>query len=338
MIRLIAGIVGALLIAAVWLSVMRTVVTPGQRSSLLTRCSVRLAVLGGYALGRWLPQVTRLRFLELVPAFLMFAVGGCWVVGMGGGFLLLGYAAHETAPGEFADLFLMRSGDTPIAAIGWLCAALLLAAFTTYLVRFVGAYSQRETQVARLVDLAIRPPDAERVLARYLQSGSRDGLDRLFSDWVGWTTDVRCTHTAYPALVFARPSSDVCWISAITVLCDGAALACAIAPTWAPPAARELVDAGIRCLHELSGRIGAVPVSTPVSLEGREECAFSDTVRLTVEAGLPMERDMTLAWQEFQRLRIQYAPYAAAMADRLHYRHRILESDAEILPDVEVGR
>ena len=82
---------------------------------------------------------------------------------------------------------------------------------------------------------------------------------------------------------------------------------------------RVLLAAGPDCIQRLAGQLGirlAVPV---VSLHGREERAFSDTVRCAVAAGLPVERDGEKSWLAFQDSCTRYAPHADAICSYLRY-------------------
>jgi hypothetical protein len=59
-----------------------------------------------------------------------------------------------------------------------------------------------------------------------------------------------------------------------------------------------------------------LPVTT-ISLHGREERPFGDTMRLATDSGLPAERDLTWARTAFQEIRVRYAPYAVLISSRL---------------------
>ena len=54
-----------------------------------------------------------------------------------------------------------------------------------------------------------------------------------------------------------------------------------------------------------------------VSLQGREECDFPDTIKTALQAGLTAERDERAAWLAFQDWRQAYAPHASAIAAHL---------------------
>jgi hypothetical protein len=317
----VASALGAVLILASWLSVMRTVVTPRQRSSLAARLTLRLvtgvirlpARVARHGLREWLQ--------DLCTPVSLLLMGSVWIVSATAGFALLaaGIQGVPFTVRGLAGFFLMRSAGAGLAAAGWLSGALMLAAFSSHLVRVTAAYSRREGPVARLAARATRPPDAEVVLADYLRSGSRDHLDGMFAEWSGWLADVQTSHLAFPAMLYLRPASDLCWAKAALIVLDCAALTEAAAPEWAPPNTRPLLTMGSRCLHLLALELGAVESPAPVSFHGREELPFGKTFRLAVEAGLPVERSEEAAGVAFLSLRLKYAPYPAAIGDQLLY-------------------
>jgi hypothetical protein len=311
---------GCVLTVTVWLSVLRTVFTPRAQSTRAAWWSIKVVASIGLPVARRLPDRPRERFLDSCAPLALFVMVTTWLAGIAAGFVLLAYGIHAGRLGDLLDGDAPAPSARPVAAAAALSAGLVLAAFTTHLVRVTGAYSRRERLVARLGGQAARPPDAEMVLADYLRAGSRDRLDVMFAEWAGWLADVWCTHVGYPALTFARPANSLCWIKAALIVLDAAGLTQAVAPNWAPPHTRSLLRTGSNCLQSLAAQVGVTPGPAPVSLHGREEQGFTDTVRLVVDAGLPKERNDEAAWKAFQALRIHYAPYAAGVAAYLLYR------------------
>jgi hypothetical protein len=108
---------------------------------------------------------------------------------------------------------------------------------------------------------------------------------------------------------------------------DAAALTEAVAPAWAPPGVRAVLDVACDCLPELLHQIGVDLPRTSISLQGREERGFEQTVRVAVVAGLPRQRDYAEAWAEFQHWRTRYAPYVAAIRTSLLYANETAEID-----------
>jgi hypothetical protein len=203
-----------------------------------------------------------------------------------------------------------------LAAAGILSALLALIAFVAYLVHFMDAYRRRERMIIRSARVHL-VTDADQLLADYLLAGSRDSLDSCFAQWADWLADIHDSHASYPALVYQRSSGKLCWAKTALIVMDAAALVEAVAPRWAPLHTRVLLDVGSECLQDLAKHVGVVlPVNT-ISLHGREERPFGETMRLATDSGLPAERDLTGARTAFQGIRVRYAPYAVLISSRL---------------------
>ncbi len=332
--RPVAGIAGAILVLVTWLSVLRTVFIPHYRGSLAARCAVTLVTAALYRAGSVLPHRARERLLGLCAPLTLFLVVLVWLCMALTGFALLAWGAAQMtwSVRGLADFFFLRQATTPtgrsaampvsaaglvLAMLALLSSTLLLAAFTTHLVRVTEAYSRRERPVIRLSAQAARMPDAEVVMASYLRSESRDQLGALFGEWTGWLADVEGTHLAYPALVHYRRAGDLCWIKAAVIALDCAALIQACVPDWAPPDTGALLAAGCRCLQGIAAQLSVNLPRVSVSHHGREACSFNGTFAKMRDAGLPLVRGEAEAQAAFQRLRVEYAPYANAIADRL---------------------
>jgi hypothetical protein len=242
-----------------------------------------------------------------------------WLSGLGLGFALLAAAAGMDLANTGQFFILDLPEFHVIGLVFWASAAVLFGLFLVHLIVVANAYARRERLAASLPGQAARLPDAERMLAAYIRSNSRDQLDSLFADWTRWLSDIRCTHVSYPALVYYRPASEMCWLHATMIMLDAAALVEAIAPSWALPYTRALLDTGIRCLERLARDLGIVLTPAVVSLHGREQFGFVDTIAVATSAGLPAERSPQEAWRVFQDLRTRYAPYAATMATSMLY-------------------
>jgi hypothetical protein len=104
-----------------------------------------------------------------------------------------------------------------------------------------------------------------------------------------------------------------------------------MAPSWAMPNTRVLIDTGVRCLERVGTNLGIMLTRSEISLHWREQCGFSDTIRLASAAGLPLERSPQDVWRVFQDMRTRYAPYAAAIGSALHYGVSDTPSEASLL-------
>jgi hypothetical protein len=337
MISVLLVVIGAALLVTVGLSTLRAVLAPRQSPPRVARWTVRLVSTALTAIGMRLPREPRERVMTLCGPLSLFGMLLCWFFGLGLGFALFTSGATGIgldAPSLGRFFALEETGGARLAGVlAWLSAIVVLGLFLVHLIRIAAAYTRRELLAARLSAQAARPPDAERMLAAYIRSDSRDQLDSLFADWTGWLSDIRCTHVSYPALVYYRPASEMCWLQAATIVLDAAALVEAIAPSWAMPYTRALLDTGMRCFERLGADLGISLAPTAVSLHGREQFGFTDTIKVTTSAGLPTERSPREAWLVFQDLRTQYAPYSTAIASLLLYH--IVDNQADsIAPSI----
>jgi hypothetical protein len=268
----------------------------------------------------------RARLLELVAPLAFLGVVTCWLVLLAVGFALLAVAVAGIRP-EFAQvlgffLFTLVGGSGPLAQLlalaWWFCVAIVvLLSSAVYLIKIGGAYGHREQLVARMAGQALRPTDAEQVLATYLRSGTAMDLDAVLAEWTSWLAEVNRTHSAYPVLVVTRSTSDLCWLHAAMIMLDAAAIVEAVAPGWAPPHTRALLRIGSACLQRIARQARIQVRAGQVSLHGREEHGFTDTLLVALAAGMPVERSPRQAWVSFQGWRREYAPHAAAIALRV---------------------
>lgn len=324
MLDAIAVAAGLAFLLVVWLSVVQTVLTPRQRPPRAVRWPLRAAASVAVALSARLSSRWRRRIMALCAPAALSATFALWLAGVGAGFGLLGHGLGDVPlTGAGLGRYLTLRAGWPADVLGllsWLAIALLLSAFTVYLMRVVDAYGRRELLIARLSAQSARPADAERVIANYVGTDSRAQLDALFAEWTGWLADIRGSHVSDPALAYLRPSSELCWLDASVMVLDAAALVDATAPGWAPLHTRALLDTGARCFERLASALGIVVPSVGVSLHGREQRGFAETIQMSITAGLPVERTDGEAWTAFQQARTRYAPFAAAIAARLLYR------------------
>jgi hypothetical protein len=310
---------GAALILLTWLSVIRTVYTPRQRSSLAARWTVQVVALAIRVPARLTHDSHRERVLDFCAPVSLLLMGLAWLSSATAGFALLAWGTEDIsfAGHGVENFFFMRSAGAGLAALALLSTGVMFASFSTHLMRVMSAYERRERPVARLAAQATESPDAEVVLADYLRTGSRDHLDSMFGEWSAWLADVQTTHLSYPAMAYLRPHGTLCWAKAAMIVLDCAAIAEATAPGWAPPNTRPLLAIGSYCLPRLAMQLGEDESRSPVSYHGRETRPFADTFRLAVKAGLPAERSANGAEMAFLRIRIRYAPYVMAIGERL---------------------
>jgi hypothetical protein len=307
---------GLTLLIVVWLSVVRTVFIPRQTSSRAARWTVRALAAISFAVARRLPGRAAGRLLDFSAPLSLFVVMAWWLLGVGLGYSLLAGTVTDAPwarlPGSDTDGY-----GTGLRFAAWLSFVFVVAASIMYLNRYSDAYARRERPVFRLAVTLPRLADADVALAAWLKSTSRDRVAGNLAMWADWFADIHSTHLSVPALLYSRPAGTLSWPKAAIVAMDAAALVEAVAPNRTPYQARMLLTSGSSCVKRLAAQIGIVLPAATVSLQGREERTFNDTVRLIVSAGLSEERDRHETWASFQRLRSEYAPYAAAIDYRL---------------------
>lgn len=320
------AIIGVLLVLGTWLSVLRTVFSLREQASLLSRGTARAVGTAMLGLARRVPGMARDHLLDYATPLIVVAMALAWLVGNAAGFALLAAGAYRVPVNVrtlacFAALCSSaRRSQLPVTAAAWLSTVVIVAACVAYLALVTSAHGRRELIAGRLPADAATGADAETILGLYLAGGGRGHLATVFGEWVSWFTDVQSTHLAYPALAYSRSPSG-CWTHSAQLMLDCAALAEACAPGWAPPQARSLLTVGTRCLPRVAARLGINLPPVVVSYQGRESQPFTRTLNEIRAAGLPVEVSDDLAQSAFQLLRVQYAPFANAICERLLFAY-----------------
>lgn len=319
MLQITVAALGAVLVLVTWTSVIRTIFTPRQHSSLVARWTVRLTAAVIRAPARLVHNGHRERILDYCAPASLLVMLLVWLASASAGFAMLRWGTEgSSVSGDLvAGFFQPGAGGAVLVAVAVLSTGLMFTTFSMHLMRVLSAYGRREHPVARLAAQATDTPDAEVVLAEYLRTGSRDHLDTMFAEWSAWLADLQTTHLSYPAMPYLRPHGTLCWAKAAMIVLDCAAITEATAPSWAPPNARPLLNIGSYCLPRLAMQLGENESRSPVSYHGREMRPFGDTFRLAIKAGLPPERNEDAAEMAFLNIRINYAPYVIAIAERL---------------------
>lgn len=316
MFDLVLAVLGAALVLVVWMSVLRTTLVPRRSSSRMARWTLRACTATSATLARRLPRGMSTWAMDVCGSVSLFAIAAGWLLGLAAGFGMLVVAFGDTAPGSPFSVE-MNAGAVAMVVAAAASAVLVAATFAAYLNRFMDAYDRREAMISQSIAQMQRVTDADTLIANYLRSGTRESLDHYFAQWAGWLADVHLSHVSFPGLVHHRSASRITWPHAAMTVMDAAALVEAVAPHWAPLHARVLVDVGSSCLQSLAGQLGIVLPPVTVSLQGREERGFCDTMQLAVDSGLPAERSLEQSWLAFQKIRVRYAPYAVVIESRL---------------------
>ena len=335
--RVVAAVIGGLLVFTSASSVIGTLIVSRSVSSRLTRWVDR-TVDWAYQLA--VHRVTEYRKRDLMlatqAAAILVAQLATWLIVAYVGFALLLWPwAARGVVSAFVDAgsslftlgFAVPSGAVP-AVIVFLAAAVGLVILTlqiAYLPTLYAAFNRRETQVALLNSRGGFPSWGPELLARThyaLGSGtsSLDTMPELYAQWERWAADVGESHTTYLPLVrFRSPAPLSSWVTALLAVLDSAALFLALSPQTAPEVpARLCLRTGFLCFNRIARAMGfdiadEADAEAGISLTYGE---FLEAVNRMREVNFPIEREPAQAWPEFVGWRVNYerAAYAIAAA------------------------
>lgn len=331
-VRIVAGVLGALCVVSVLDAVIRTFVLPRGARVRLMRYVARVsrAIFGLFARPD-APFERRDRVLALFAPVTLLAFPVVALAGVLVGFAGLFVAATGASVGEClrwsgSSLFTLGVA-VPRGAVAttfvFVEAAIglaLLAVLIAYLPSIYAGFSRRESAVTHLAVRAGTPPSAVQLLVVAYQAEFVHHLDRLFEQWESWFVDVEESHSTFTSLIFFRsPNPYRSWITTAGALLDTAALSLSVLDQpFSPPAAL--------CLR--SGYLSLRAVAACIGVEFDPNPAADDPIALTradfdaacarlAEAGLPLVADRDAAWRAFAGWRVNYDAVLLAIADRL---------------------
>jgi hypothetical protein len=335
--RIVAAVVGGLLVITAARSVIGTIIVPRPAYGWLTRAVDRATDAVFRLVTIRIKDFKRLDrvFASQAPVILLaqlVAWLGIFFVGFS---LLLWPFLHEGITTAFttAGPALWFIGDSSVSGA---CQRLIqdCAGFTglvvvtlqiAYLPTLYSAFNRRETDIALLNARAGVPSWGPELLARThyaLGSGAStvDTLPDLFEQWERFAADIAESHTTYLPLVrFRSPRPLSSWVIALLAVLDSAALYLALSPQAAPTVpARLCLRSGFICLTDITRALGLKVPETPdpdagITLTYEE---FLDAVKRLGKVDFPIERTPEQAWPEFVGWRVNYeqAAYAIALA------------------------
>jgi hypothetical protein len=327
-VRLIAFVVGVVLVLSTVWSVFTALVVPRVTSSHVQRGVAR--VIGGGA-RRLVPKLPTYEVRDRVLSFvgpaamvLLFAIWLCllvlgfgciiwWDAGIdfasalgvaGSSVFTLGIASEHFAGPETLEIVS--------AGIGLLVIALEIA----YLPALYSAFAARETQVTLLAGRSGTPAWGPEILARSHFLETMDELPSLYLEWERWAATVSESHANYPALMWFRsPVSTRSWLLGLTAMMDSGALYHAVSPELAPREARLCLSMGTTCLRSMAGALNIPYELDPLPTAGIRltRAEFDEGFRRLEERDFPLERDADEAWRHFQGWRVNYEPIVDAL-------------------------
>jgi hypothetical protein len=328
--RVLFGVLGALIVAGTFSSVLRTLVIPRPTTSGFTRV-VQAVVRRVFQTAADLCPTPegKDRVLGPVAPLSILATLVCWLLAF-----LIGYALLQGAVSDLRPVDAAREAGSSLFTLGFasshhvdltvidFCAAatgpIIIGLQVGYLPTIYGAYVRRETEVTLLQARTGSPPWGPEILARYAQVGLLDRLTELFHNWERWSAEVSESHTSYPVLIhFRSPRADRNWLVALLAVLDAGALRLALNPGCPQAEIRMALRAGFVCLRDLADVRGVAydhdpSPDSPVRITYEE---FLQGVGRMAEQGYPMERTPEEAWPDFRGWRVNYE----ALAHRLAY-------------------
>src|ERR1700722_9855700 len=325
-VRIVAAVIGALLVLTAAASVTGTLIVSRSFSSRLTRW-VDWAVVRAYDLAIRSDDFRRRdRMVATQAAAILVTQLATWLIVAYVGFaLLLWPFATRGVVSAFIDAgsslftlgFAVPSGAAP-AVIVFLAAAVGLVILTlqiAYLPTLYAAFNRRETEVALLNSRAGVPSWGPELLARThyalgTDTSTLDTMPDLYAQWERWAADVAESHTTYLPLVrFRSPRPKSSWVTALLAVLDSAALFLSLSPDDAPNVpARLCLRSGFDCFRRIGQAMGfdipdeadpedGITLTYEESLEG---------VKRMKEVDFPLKRDPADAWPDFVGWRVNY--------------------------------
>lgn len=328
--RILAIILGTLLVFFTLFSAIRTLVLPRAIQGRIANFTFA-AVRGLFRIPlRWsnsyayrdqvMAYYAPVAILSLLPMWLILVTIGYtgifWGLGIpswydafllsGSSLLTLGFARAD----NFIQLNLVYSEAT----IGLLLIALLIA----YLPTMYAAFQRRESAVALLEVRAGDPPSAVEMLLRFNRIHGLKQLHETWQSWENWFVDLQESHTSLSMLVFFRsPQARHSWITASGTVLDAAALSLSTLDTPHDFQADLCLRAGYLALRHIADFF-KVPYNPnpragdPISIT-REE--FNQVYDQLAAQDLPVKYNQDQAWRDFAGWRVNYDQVLLALAE-----------------------
>jgi hypothetical protein len=341
--RLIAFIVGAFLVARTLLSAIRTFILP---RSVRDRVSAFYFVTWRTAF-TWRARRTK-TYEDRDAVMAMFAplslilIPVYWLLLVGFGytliFMALGidsfYAAVVHSGSTLTTLgFDRREGYTMMLATFSESAIslILVAILISYLPTMYGAFSRREAAVTLLEVRAGTPPSAVEMLGRAHRIRGLDYLTEVWEQWEQWFAELEESHTSLAALVFFRsPEPHHSWLTAAGTVLDCASLYASTLSVPRNPPVELCIRSGFLALRAIADfyRLRYDPDPAPTDRISVTRQEFDEAYDRLQGYGVPLKPDRDQCWREYAGWRVNYdavliqlaaltmAPYAPWISDR----------------------
>ncbi len=325
---------GALLVIAVWGSVVGTIIVPRLVGSPLTKwvdhvvnASFQLVIKPIKSYKRrdrvLAAQAAAILLLQLVAWLAFFFIGFAlllWPFLPGG--ITTAFTTAGPALWEIGSAEVTGAGPRTILDIAALTGIVTITLQIAYLPTLYSAFNRRETDITLLNARAGVPSWGPELLARThfaLGSGNStvDTLPALFEQWERFAADLAESHTTYLPLVrFRSPRPLSSWVIALLSVLDSAALYLSVSPQAAPTVpARLCLRSGFECFAEIANALN-LKVASPDPAAGISLTYddFLEGIATMRKVDFPIERDPEQAWADFVGWRVNYEGAAFAIA------------------------
>jgi hypothetical protein len=319
--KVLAFVLGFLLVAAALRSAVRIFVLPRSAGDLIAQIvfrgvrffyNQRLRLSRSYLeTDRILAYYAPVGLIMLLPAWLV-----CVLLGYTGMYWALsGMTPYEAfrlsgssllTLGSFSpDGIISSLLEFTEATIGLILVALLIS----YLPTIYAAFSRRETAVTLLEVRAGSPPSAIEMILRYHRIHGLNRLNEVWSGWETWFADIEESHSSLSALVFYRsPSPEHSWVTASGAVLDAASLVLSAVDVPHDPQADLCIRAGYLALRKIADffQIQYDPNPRPMDPISVSRAEFEEAVKQLQEGGVPIKADPEQAWHDFNGWRVNY--------------------------------
>src|SRR3989454_3414473 len=313
-IRILASVVGAVLLVGTSISVLKTLVMPGGRIGRLYLTVGRLVDrVFRLAVHRMPSYERRDRVLAFEAPVVLAGLLISWLVAylVGFGLVLwpvvgdLAAALRESGSSLFTLGFAStnRGGPTAIDFMAGADGLIVVALQIAYLPTLYSAFNRRETEVTLMAVRAGLPAWGPELLARSRFTITSEELPSFYRRWERWAADVAESHSSYPILIrFRSPHPMASWLISLLAVMDSAALYSAVAPDDLPIEGRLCLAMGFRCLRQLASTVGIPYDEDPRPDAGTviTRAEFDEGIARLQSVGFPMVRTADEAWPHFQ--------------------------------------
>lgn len=331
--RVVAGVIGVLVVLGTMSSLLRTLVVPRALRSKMTQVVQTCIRVPLQAVADRLGAFER-KDRVLAHAGPVTIIGNLlvWLAGflLGYGLLLyaisdlpldtafreagsslftLGFASSNRGQLTFVDFAAAVTGPTSIGIL------------VGYLPALYGAYARREAEVTLLEVRGGHPAWGPEILARHADVDLLDSLIDMYRDWERWSADIRESHTSYGVLIhFRSPVADRNWLIGLLAVMDSAALHLAFNPEASNARAVRLsLRAGFVGLRDIAA-VERIPYDPDPSPDGPIQLTYEKFLRgyeRMRDRGYDMKRSPEEAWPHFRGWRVNYESIAYALAYRI---------------------